>query len=335
MLAGREDGPEHGRQVGERAEIEGQPHPERNGLAGRPAVTAGREEIIEQPGEHRGDDRAQPDEERLHGEAARALRGRQQIGDEGAEGLHADVDGGIHHPQQPGRHPERARAGHGDQREGGEQRAGEEVGAAPTQTVAGAVAQGADGGLHEQPGQRGGEPQDGDLVPVGAKVFVDGAHVGHLARPADLDAQKAEAHVPDLPEAQAKSRGFSGHLSSRDYLMSRTCPSWGPSASGSCLPGPSLPRVFSARRSLTAAPGGAVSSVTASPTAVRPKLTAVTWVPAPPGSRWTMTTRPRALTAGSATCSLSLMRYCARTRSILRSSEANESGRLSCSGSAP
>src|SRR5215831_19099843 len=171
---------------------------------------------------------------------------------------------------------------------------------------------------------------------VGAEILVDRAHVGHLQRPAELNAQEAEAHVPDLPEAQLGSRALSSHTDPPlDYLMSRTCPSCGPSARGTCPPGPSVPSVFSARRSVSAPPGRAVLSVTASWTTARPKLTAVTWVPASPGSRWTMTTRPRACTAGSSTCSLSLMRYCARTRSIVRSSEAKESGRLSCSGSGP
>ncbi len=88
------------------------------------------------------------------------------------------------------------------------------------------------------------EPEDGDLVSVGAEVLVDGAHVGHLQRPAELDAQEAEAHVPDLPEAQVRSLDASGASirragllrpcsgpPSQDYLMSRTCPSWGPRAS--------------------------------------------------------------------------------------------------------
>src|SRR5260370_1103973 len=80
--AGREDRPDHGRQEGERPRVEGEPHPERNGRAGRRTVTAGREEVVEQPGKHRGDDRPQPDEEPLHGVAARALLGREQVGDE-------------------------------------------------------------------------------------------------------------------------------------------------------------------------------------------------------------------------------------------------------------
>src|SRR4030095_10594807 len=90
--------------------------------------------------------------------------------------------------------------------------------------VPGAIVEVADEGLHEQAGERSGEPQHGDLVRVGAQVLLDRAHVRHLQRPAELDAQAAEGHVPDLPEAQ-------GH--SRAHLISSTWPSWGPSVSGS------------------------------------------------------------------------------------------------------
>ena len=44
------------------------------------------------------------------------------------------------------------------------------------------------------------EPEDGNLVGAGAKVFVDGAHVGHLESPAELNAEETKTHVPDLPE---------------------------------------------------------------------------------------------------------------------------------------
>ncbi len=100
-------------------------------------------------------------------------------------------------------------------------------------------------------------------------------------------------------------------------------------------PAPRVPSAFSARRYLTEPPGGAVLMLTASRTAVRPKLMAVTWVPLPTGSRWTKTTRPRAFTAGTSTCSPSLIRYSARTRSICFSCQANDPGLLSCSGRGP
>jgi hypothetical protein len=36
-----------------------------------------------------------------------------------------------------------------------------------------------------------------------AQILVDGTHIVHLERPTKLDAQKPEAHVPDLPEAKS------------------------------------------------------------------------------------------------------------------------------------
>ena len=61
-----------------------------------------------------------------------------------------------------------------------------------------------DDGLHKQSGERRGEPENRNLIGMGAEVFVDGAHVGHLQAPAELDAEKAEAHVPDLPEVSRR-----------------------------------------------------------------------------------------------------------------------------------
>src|SRR5262249_43816211 len=121
-------------------------------------------------------------------------------------------------------------------------------------------------------------------------VLVDGAHVGHLERPAELDAQEAEAHVPDLPE---------GHL------INKTCPSCGPSVNDRRRVAASLPNAFSASRSVTVPPAGAALMVTASRTAPRLKLSAVTWTPPSAGRRCTITTKPRPRTGGSSTCSLS------------------------------
>src|SRR5450631_368492 len=62
--------------------------------------------------------------------------------------------------------------------------------------------------LHDQSSQGRGQPKNRYLVGACPQVFVDGAHIGHLQSPAELDAQKAEAHVPDLPESQPR---FIGH----------------------------------------------------------------------------------------------------------------------------
>ena len=90
---------------------------------------------------------------------------------------------------------------HRDQGERAEDRAGQEVRTPAAEPSPGAVAHVPDDRLHEQSGQRRRQPEHGDLVGVARQVFVDGAHVGHLQAPAELDAEEAEAHVPDLPEA--------------------------------------------------------------------------------------------------------------------------------------
>ena len=58
--------------------------------------------------------------------------------------------------------------------------------------------------LHDQSGQGSGQPQYGNLICARAQVFVDGAHVGHLQSPAELDAEETKAHVPDLPEISGR-----------------------------------------------------------------------------------------------------------------------------------
>ncbi len=70
----------------------------------------------------------------------------------------------------------------------------------PPEAVPGVVAEVADHRLHDEPGERGREPEHRDLVGLCAQVLVDGAHVGHLQPPAELDAQEAKAHVPDCRE---------------------------------------------------------------------------------------------------------------------------------------
>jgi hypothetical protein len=91
----------------------------------------------------------------------------------------------------------------------------------------------ADDGLHDQSSKGGGQPEDWNLVGPGAKVLVDGAHVGHLQSPAKLNTKKTEAHIPDLPE------GFSGpfHVG-RLYCVIKRIRLWLP-----------YPEVFSVSRS--------------------------------------------------------------------------------------
>src|SRR5262249_32821500 len=87
----------------------------------------------------------------------------------------------------------------------------------PPKPVPGAIAHGSDDWLNYQTGHRSGQPKDRDLVRVRAKVGVDRAHIRELKTPPELDAHEAEAHVPDLPEAQTRpfhSRS-SGSISSQ------------------------------------------------------------------------------------------------------------------------
>ena len=46
--------------------------------------------------------------------------------------------------------------------------------------------------LHDLAGERRRQPQHGDLVRLRPEVLVDGAHVGHLHSPAELDAEEAK-----------------------------------------------------------------------------------------------------------------------------------------------
>src|SRR5271165_5446745 len=61
----------------------------------------------------------------------------------------------------------------------------------------------ADDWLHKKASERRSEPENGNLVGLRSEIFIDGAHVGHLEAPSELDPQKAETHIPDLPVAKA------------------------------------------------------------------------------------------------------------------------------------
>ncbi len=162
--------------------------------------TQGRAEAITAPN---------ADEHALHGIAQRALLRRQLVADEGAERLHRDVERGVDHPQRAGGHPQRGRVGHEHQRHGGQDRAAQEVRSATAQAGPGAVRVVADDRLHDQSGQWRGDPQDRDVLDLCAQGLEDAADVGVLQRESELDAEEAEAHVPDLPERQF---GFAVHV---------------------------------------------------------------------------------------------------------------------------
>ena len=94
--------------------------------------------------------------------------------------------------------------------------ADEEVWAAAAETSPRSVAGVANEGLDDEAAQGGGEPEQREAIRRGSEDFIDGAHVGQLQAEAELDAEKAEGHVPDLPENCA--RGLS-----MVFLNSREC----------------------------------------------------------------------------------------------------------------
>ena len=54
--------------------------------------------------------------------------------------------------------------------------------------------------LNKKSCQRRGEKQNGDLVRISAKTFIDATHVGSLEIPAELNTEEPNAHVDDLSE---------------------------------------------------------------------------------------------------------------------------------------
>jgi hypothetical protein len=163
--------------------------------------------------QQRGDDAAAADEEGLHRVAGRLLRGVELVADKGAERLHRHVDRGIHHPQHGHGHPHGGGIGHQEHGQRGEDGAEEEERAAPAPgRVPGVVAEVADHRLHQQAGDGCGEPEYGQIVERGTERGEDAAGIGVLQREAELDAEKAEAHVPQLPERQARFERVSVHV---------------------------------------------------------------------------------------------------------------------------
>ncbi len=71
----------------------------------------------------------------------------------------------------------------------------------PAEARPGAVAEMPDERLHQQPGQRRGDPHQAELVERRAERLEDAAGVGVLQRETDLDAEEAERQVPQAPPA--------------------------------------------------------------------------------------------------------------------------------------
>ena len=202
VLPGGDDRPQHGQQKGGSAEVKRQPHRCRDGVRSAVALRD-MKDVRQQPGQRGRDHGTEADEEALHGESRRALPLREEIGDKRAERFHADVDGRVQNPKRAGGHPERAAAWHEEEHGGGEDGAHEKIRPAAAERTPRAVARVADERLDDETAERRGKPEDGQLVRRGAEHLVDGAHVGQLQRPPELDAEEAKAHVPYLPEAAA------------------------------------------------------------------------------------------------------------------------------------
>ncbi|TWG90757.1 hypothetical protein L599_000300000710 [Luteimonas sp. J16] len=201
VLARGHDRPQHRQQQHRAAGVERPAH--RVGhLAGRRGI--GHAPLRQQPRQQAGDHRPDPDEEALHRVAGRTLARGQLVADEGAERFHRHVQRGVEDPQHAGGDPQLRRVRHREQRQGREDRAPQEVRPTATQSGPGAVGEVADHRLHQQAGQRGGNPKARHLLHLGAQGLEDPADVRVLQREPELDPQEPEAHVPDLPERQSR-----------------------------------------------------------------------------------------------------------------------------------
>jgi hypothetical protein len=156
------------------------------------------------PRQGRSDGSAQTNEQGLNGETLGVLFFGKIVRHQGPERLHAGIDGAVQHPEQSRRHPNRRAIRHQDQGQRRENRAAQNKRTPPAQPRPDAVAVVPDQGLDDHAGYGRGQPQNGQGIGVRPEVAVNGAHVGHLQPPAKLDAEKAEAHVSDLPEIQAR-----------------------------------------------------------------------------------------------------------------------------------
>ena len=155
-----QDGVKHGRKNTHGADVEGQLDGARYRALARLARHA--EPVGEHVRQRRREHGAQADEQALHGEAALALVGREQVAHERAERLHGDVDAGIQIHSRPAAIQTVPEFGMAIKREAGEDGAGQEVRPATAERAPGAVAEIADDRLHDQARERRGEPEDGD-----------------------------------------------------------------------------------------------------------------------------------------------------------------------------
>src|SRR6516225_2698884 len=91
--------------------------------------------VCKQPGKCGRDNRSQPDEQALHGEALCALFLGEQVSYKGPKGFHANVDRRIQDPEQACRHPQRIATRHQYESAGAMTRPRYEMGTASPQPV--------------------------------------------------------------------------------------------------------------------------------------------------------------------------------------------------------
>ncbi len=162
---GGENRLENGPEEDSRPNVEGPLHRQRHGRPGGPGGLEV-EDMVKQPRGEGRTNRPRADKESLHSKALGALSLRGDIRDKSTEGLHADIDRRVQHPEGASRHPGGRRIGHGDQGQGTEDRADEKVGATAAEARPGAIAHVADDRLHDQPAQGSRQPEQGNILRI-------------------------------------------------------------------------------------------------------------------------------------------------------------------------
>src|SRR5690606_32948671 len=107
--------------------------------------------------------RACSNKETLHGKSHRPLVLRKIVPHESAERFHGNINGSIHDPQGSRSHPESWRIGHDEQSNGRKNGAYQEIRSASSEAGPGAVAEISHNWLYHQAGDRGGDPENGNI----------------------------------------------------------------------------------------------------------------------------------------------------------------------------
>ena len=151
-----------------------------------------------------GEHLRQPGKGALGQEADIMLALVQPVGDIGAVRLHGDVVARVQDPEQRHRHQDRRTERHEEQAQRAQHRADQEIGRAPAPAAVGPIAHGADQRLDEQPRHRPGQLEQRNLRFRCTEITVDRRHIALLQPEAELQAQKAQVHLEDADEGQAR-----------------------------------------------------------------------------------------------------------------------------------